>query len=200
MKTSKPFSQQLEQWLKSPTPKTLTNLTEAFAEKSFAICFLLLMFIPALPLPTGGITHVFEIITMLLALELTIGRHTVWLPRRWRHKPLGAATQKKAIPFMIRRIRWFERFARRRLSGLLEDPWVVRFVGLIVFVLALAAFLAPPFSGIDTLPSLGIVAIALSLILEDAVIFIIGLLIGAAGVGVEVGLSTLIVHFLHINL
>jgi hypothetical protein len=34
----------------------------------------------ALPLPTGGATHVFEIIAMLLALELIAGRDQIWLP------------------------------------------------------------------------------------------------------------------------
>jgi hypothetical protein len=42
----------------------------------------LLLGVPALPLPTGGATHVFEIIAVLLALELIVGREEIWLPRR----------------------------------------------------------------------------------------------------------------------
>ena len=63
------FSKELEKWLKSPGKKTLSNLEKIFGEKSFAIAFLILMSPAALPLPTGGITHVFEIIVMLLALS-----------------------------------------------------------------------------------------------------------------------------------
>ena len=80
----KSFSDDLETWLKSPGSKTLSGMNAVFAEKSFAITFLLLMSIPALPIPTGGITHIFEIITMLLALELVVGLRTIWLPKRWK--------------------------------------------------------------------------------------------------------------------
>ena len=63
-------STQLENWLKSPGTKTIGNLLEVFEEKSFAILFVLLMGVPAIPAPTGGATHVFEVITVLLALQL----------------------------------------------------------------------------------------------------------------------------------
>ena len=58
------FSEQLEAWLRGEQPKTLGALGDVFGEKSFAVTILFLMFVPALPLPTGGITHVFEAITV----------------------------------------------------------------------------------------------------------------------------------------
>jgi len=65
----KEFSDDLDAWLSSDAPKTLEDLGEAFAEKSFAVTILLLMFIPALPLPTGGIAHMFEVITVVVSLQ-----------------------------------------------------------------------------------------------------------------------------------
>ena len=62
------FSEELDKWLRGDGTKTIAGLSQVFAKKSFAICFLILMAIPALPLPTGGVTHVFEVINMLLAL------------------------------------------------------------------------------------------------------------------------------------
>ena len=53
-------------------------------------------------------------------------------------------------------------------------------IGLVVLLFTLGSFVAPPFSGLDTLPALGVVVIALSLILEDVVITIVGMVIGAA--------------------
>lgn len=180
------FSDRLERWLKDKTkPKTLKSLVEVFGEKSFATLFLVLMFIPALPLPTGGITHVFELITMLLALELVWGRRTIWLPKRWQKRKLGELTQGKAIPFIIRTVRWFERFSRRRLAGLMEERYFIRGSGAAIFILALAAFVAPPFSGLDTLTSLGAVLLSLSLILEDIVVLVLGVVIGSLGIGLE---------------
>lgn len=187
-----PFSYLLERWHKGKGPKTLAGLSKVFAEKSFGIIILLLMATPALPLPTGGITHVFEIITMLLALELMIGRKFVWLPKKWEKMKIGGKKHDRVIPFIAKRVRWFERFSRPRLSSLIKDRRFLRVIGLLIFVLAFAAFLAPPFTGLDTLPSLGVVLICLSLILEDAALLFIGLIVGGVGIALEVGIGTAI--------
>src|SRR6266540_1905736 len=98
--TGEPFSHQLECWLRSDVAKTLGALSDVFAEKSFAVTILLLMFLPALPLPTGGVSHVFEAITVVLAMQMVLGRRTIWLPERWQHRELGPTTTDRAIPFM----------------------------------------------------------------------------------------------------
>ena len=157
-------------------------LSDVFAEKSFAVTILLLMFVPALPLPTGGISHVFEAITVVLAGQMVLGLRTIWLPERWQRRELGATTTDKAIPFMVRWIRRVERFSRPRGAWLFRQGWMLRLLGLLMMGLAIAAALAPPFSGLDTLPSLGAVAVALAIILEDVVVLAIGILIGTGGV------------------
>src|ERR687887_972784 len=78
-------SDQLACWLDGDGDKTLSSLIELFQEKSFAVLFVVLLGVPALPLPTGGATHLFEAIAMLVALQLLIGREEVWLPGRWRN-------------------------------------------------------------------------------------------------------------------
>jgi hypothetical protein len=176
------FSDQLESWLQTDKPKTLGALGDVFREKSFAVTILFLMFVPALPLPTGGITHVFEAITVLLAAQMVLGRCTIWLPKRFQRRELGAVTTGKAVPFMIRRIRWFERFSRPRWARLFRQHWFLRLLGLVLMGFAVAAAFAPPFSGLDTLPSLGAVAVALSIILEDVVVLAIGIVIGSGGI------------------
>ncbi len=195
--SQQPFSQQLETWLKGKSSKTIVNLINTFQEKSFAIIILVLMFIPALPIPTGGITHVFELITMLLALELIIGRTTIWLPKRWGLKPLGKTIRGKVVPLMVRRIRWLERYSRPRLGWLINHRLARPIVGLLFLVFAVAAALAPPFSGLDTLPSLGAVLIALSLILEDIVLFAAGLVAGSAGVILVVAAGGVTLNLIH---
>lgn len=191
---AKPFSAQLETWLKSDGPKTVGNLGAVFGEKSFAITILLLMFIPALPLPTGGITHIFELITMLLAVEMIIGRRIIWLPKRWQKLELGKRTLHKAIPFIGRRIRWFERYSRPRLGTLLNQSSFLRLAGVIIFVFTLGAFLAPPFSGLDTLPALGVVVVALSLILSDVMVLVFGIFIGLIGISLNLTVGTILVE------
>jgi hypothetical protein len=176
------LSDRLEGWFESPQPRTLGRLIELFGEKSFAVLFVLLLAIPALPLPTGGVTHAFELVAMLVALELIAGRRTVWLPERWRRRELGAATQKRFRQTLLRRIRWLEGHSHPRLTFLLTHRASLVAYGAVVLVLTLTAFLAPPFSGLDTLPSLGVVLISVGVVLDDALLVLVGLLVGAVGV------------------
>lgn len=190
MKNDKPFSQELEEWLKSKKPKTLGGLQDVFGERSFALAFILLLFLPALPIPTGGITHIVLLpIAMLLALEMIVARRTIWLPKRWEKHSLGVTTQKKALPFILKRIRWVERYSRPRFAGLLDRTIMRSLIGFVIFGFSLAAFLAPPFSGLDTLPSMGGVVVALSIVFEDVVVLIGGLIIGCLGIGLTIGVG-----------
>ena len=186
---SEPFSEQLETWLQSEGTKTVGDLGEVFAEKSFAVTVLFLMFLPALPLPTGGITHVFEAITVVVAGQMVIGRRTLWLPERARRRELGSAMVEKAVPFISRRIRWFERFSRPRGVRIFRNRLSLSFVGLVIVAFAVAAALSPPFSGLDTLPSLGAVVVALAIILEDVVVLGIGAAIGLTGIVLSITLG-----------
>jgi hypothetical protein len=175
------LSDRLEGWFRSPEPKTVGSLIELFGEKSFAVLFVLLLAVPALPLPTGGVTHVFELIAILLALELLVGRRTVWLPERWRRRELGEAAKKRFSDVLLRRIRWLERHSRPRLGFLLTHRLSGVGLGALVLILTLTAFLAPPFTGLDTLPSLGVVLLSLGVLLDDALLALVGLLVGAVG-------------------
>lgn len=176
------FSTQLETWLKDKHPKTIKSLLDAFGEKSFAIIIMVLMFTPALPLPTGGITHIFELIVMLLALEMIAGRRTIWLPKKVLRRPLGNVLTGKAVPLMIRQIKWFERFSKPRFGTFINNRLTYVFVGVLFFMLALAAALAPPFTGLDTVPALAAVTVSLALILDDALMFVVGAVLSTVGI------------------
>jgi hypothetical protein len=186
-------SDELEQWLGSDRPKTLGNITELFGPRSFALVFVLLMALPALPLPTGGATHVFEIVTMLVALQLVVGRRCIWLPARWQRLQLASPSRQKLLNALLRRIRWLEHFSRPRATSLFDHRATTSAFGLLVFALTLSAFLAPPFSGLDTLPSLGVVVIALGVLNRDIVLALAGAVIGAVGVATVLALGNLVV-------
>jgi len=188
-------SDELEGWLRGDQPKTLGSLIDVFGERSFAIVFVLLMAVPALPLPTGGVTHVFEVITMLLALELIVGRRTIWLPARWRSLQIGGESKEKFIDVLLRRIRSLERISRPRGLRLFGHRLSGSLFGLAVLGLSLTAFLAPPFSGLDTLPSIGLVVLALGYLMTDVVISAAGAVIGVLGVASVIFLGSIAVKF-----
>ena len=184
------ISDQIEGWLSSDEPKTLGSLVELFEEKSFAVIFVLLLAVPALPLPTGGATHVFEVIAMLLSLQLIIGRDEVWLPQRWCRMQLESQRRQKFLNTLLRIIRRLERFSPNgRLRRLFDHRLTNSLFGLAILLLSIGAFVAPPFSGLDTLPSLAAVFVSLGVLLEDIAVVIFGLLIGVAGVFLEIVLG-----------
>jgi len=189
-----PLSDQLERWLKGEGQKTLGTLVQTFGDKSFAILLVLLLGVPALPLPTGGVTHVFELIAALIAVELIAGRHEVWLPQRWRALELAGPRQQRFIAGLMRLIRWLERYSRPRMSFLFRQRLTDILFGLLAIAGTAGAFLAPPFSGLDTFPALGVVVLSLGVLLEDALVALVGILLATTGITLELALGAAALH------
>jgi hypothetical protein len=188
------LSDQLERWLTGEGDRTLGTLVRTFGDKSFAILLVVLLGVPALPLPTGGVTHVFEIVAVLIALELALGRHEVWLPQRWRRLELAGPRQQRFIAGLMRLIRRLERFSRPRLRFLFGSRLTNVVFGVIVIAFTVGAFVAPPFSGLDTLPALGGVVLSLAVLLEDALIALAAVILGVTGITLEIVLGTAAIH------
>jgi hypothetical protein len=184
------LSDELEAWLEGGEDKTMGGLLDLFGERAFAVLFVLLLGVPALPLPTGGATHVFELIAMLVALQLIIGRDEIWLPKRWRKIELAGGKRERFLNALMRWIRRLERISKPRLRFLFFRRLSNIVFGVLVLALTVAAFLAPPFTGLDTLPALGVVLLSLGVLLRDFLIVVVGFVVGAAGVLLEIVLGT----------
>jgi hypothetical protein len=187
-------SGELQAWLTGDGEKTLGSLIEVFGEKSFAIVFVLLLGVPALPLPTGGATHVFEIVAALVALQLVAGRDRIWLPQRWRSLELAGGKRQRFISGLMNLIRRLERFSRPRLTFLFGHRLSNVVFGVLVVGGSAGAFFAPPFTGLDTLPSLGVVLLSLGVLLEDVLVVIAAVVVGVAGVALEIVLGSAAIH------
>jgi hypothetical protein len=175
---------------------TVGSLTDVLDERSFAVVLMVLMLPSALPIPTGGVTHVLEVCAGLIALQMVVGRRELWIPRRLARKELGETFTGKAAPKVLRFIRWFERHSHRRLARLLDRRTSVSVLGVALLGFVIGAFVAPPFSGLDTLPSLGVVVVCLGLVFSDGLIVAAGLLIGVVGLVLEGLLAATLWSFL----
>jgi hypothetical protein len=187
-------SVRLEGWLQQDGKKTVASLLDLFGDKSFAVLFVFLLGVPALPLPTGGATHVFEILAVLLAAQLIVGRDCVWLPKRWRDLELAGERQQRFVAGLMRVIRRLERISRPRLRLLFGHRLSDVVFGLLVVGGTAGAFLAPPFSGLDTLPALGVVLVSLAVLLEDFLGVVVGVLVGTTGIVLEIVLGAAAIH------
>lgn len=180
------MSASLQRWLDEDGEKTLGGLIDTFGGKSFALMFVLLLGVPALPLPTGGATHVFELVAILLAAQLVAGVRQIWLPRRWRALELAGPRQQRFVAGLMRLIGRLERLSKPRLRFLFGHRASNAVFGVLVIAGSLGAFLAPPFTGLDTLPSLGVVLLSLGVLLEDFAVVVLALLVGTGGVVLEI--------------
>ena len=194
VETQQKVSDSIQGWLEGESDKTLGSLVELFGEKSFAVLFVFLLGVPALPLPTGGATHVFEIIAALLALQLIVGRDQIWLPQKWCKLQLAGPKQQKFITGLMKLIRRLERFSRPRLRFLFQTRVSNSVFGLLVLGGTAGAFFAPPFTGLDTLPALGVVFLSLGVLLEDVIVVALGVVVGVTGVLLEIILGSAVVH------
>ena len=134
---------------------------------------------------------------MLLALELIAGRDQIWLPQRWRKLELAGKKRQRFLTALMKMIRRLERLSRPRLRFLFDHRseqhhfWAARDSAD-----ALAAFVAPPFTGLDTLPSLGVVLLSLGVLLEDFIVVVLALVVGAAGIVLAVVLGNAAINSL----
>lgn len=190
----------LEAWLGFDDPPSLGTLSDAFGDKILAAGCLAFMAPSALPIPTGGATHVFDVIALLFAVQMVLARRIAWLPERWRRRELGPKAHK-AMRFLVRFVKFCERFSRPRLPSLMRSRVGEVVLGVVVLVFVVGAFLSPPFSGLDTLPSLGVVLIALGILFEDALFAIAGFVAGVGGIGLAIGFGVqathVVSHLLH---
>jgi hypothetical protein len=127
---------------------------------------------------------------MLVALQLVAGRDKIWLPQRWRKVELGSGGGRtRFIHGLMKAIPWIERFSQPRLRFLFDHRASNTVFGLLVIAGSLGAFLAPPFTGLDTLPALGVVLLSLGILLEDFAVVVLALIVGGAGVLLEIALG-----------
>src|SRR5204863_4859769 len=127
---------------------------------------------------------------VLVALQLVAGRDKLWLPDRWCKVELGTGGGRtRFIRGLMKAIRWIERFSRPRLRLLFDHRASNSVFGLLVIAGSLGAFLAPPFSGLDTLPALGVVLLSRGVLLEDFALVVLALIVGGAGVLLEIVLG-----------
>lgn len=168
---------------KSPRDRiTLDELLAGLDARAFGILMLILALPNAVGLGTiPGVSTVFGVPQVLVALQMLAGASRPWLPR-WLGKR-GIAMHDfrrmaiKAIPHLVR----VERLLRPRLCAL-TSPLAERLLGLLFLVLAGLVALPIPFA--NQPPAVAIAIVALGLIEQDGVFVALGIVAGIAATAV----------------
>lgn len=159
---------------------TLREMVDAFGERAFGAVLLLVSLINLLPLPPGG-TTVTGAPLLLIALQLAVGRDTLWLPERLMNASLSRPNFAKGVARIGPALRAAERLSRPRLTGLATGA-SERLIGLACTVLAFVLILPIPFGNL--VPAFTCALFSLALMQRDG----LAALVGWAMTGVTVGI------------
>jgi len=174
---------------------SLGEIDAVFGERAFGV----LMLILSLPNAVGlgaipGLSTVFGLPQIFLALQMLAGRETPWLPGWLAARSISGADFRvvvdKAMPHLLR----IEKALRPRLL-VLSSPAFERALGLAFVVLASIVSLPIPFG--NQPPAVAIAIASLGLMEEDGIFISAGLVIGllatALAVAVVLGVAATII-------
>ncbi len=145
-----------------------------------------LLLVPALFLVTPasgvpGMPSIGSLIISLIAVQIVLGRDTLWLPGFLTRREMKKERLEKALSWLRKPAGWIDKLSAERLSFLTTKPGIM----LPAAICSLMILLAPIFETVPFSVSIvgGAVALfALGMIARDGIMILIGLAItGAAG-------------------
>ncbi|WP_191059821.1 exopolysaccharide biosynthesis protein [Geminicoccus harenae] len=133
---------------------TVQEVVEQLGDRSFAALMLIFSLIstsPASAIP--GITAIVAGIVFILVVQMVFGRECVWLPGFITRRRMSSAKLCKGIGWLRKPLHFVERFLKARLTFLVNRPWI-----LLPLLLILALTLFMPF--MEVIPTSGSIASA----------------------------------------
>ena len=165
---------------------SLGAFIDAFGQRSIGALLLLLALPMALPVPTPGLSVLFGVPLLLVAVQLSIGRRRAWMPERLAGRSISRSEFATLVDRALPILRRFERIIRPRAAWLVRD-WLMIPVGLVCALLALIIILPIPLGHV--VPGSAICLLALGMIERDGLAIGLGLLTACAAL-VVVGLAS----------
>ena len=150
----------------------LGDLVLGLRDRSFAP-LMVLFAIPNVFLYIPGSSVFTGLPLMMVAVQLVLGRSSVWLPKALSDRSVDRAVFARIVRHSLPWVERIERMARPRLWPGATDT-VDRVIGLACFLMALLLFLPIPFA--NGVPALAIIALGLALSERDGLWLAAGLL------------------------
>lgn len=190
---NKSVSVKLSKWLKKDSTPTLKEFNQAFGDEGMALLTMILISPSALPVPTGGITHILQIAVLIIAAQALVGRDHLWIPEKMGGIKIDGPIKTKVMPTLVKFLKKAEsKSGKAKFKS--DNIGKLNLIGsLLIIIFTFGAFFAPPFSMLDTLPSIAIIIISLSLINHSKRSFSTGLVIGSCGLILEIFFSATVI-------
>ncbi|WP_147046432.1 exopolysaccharide biosynthesis protein [Methylobacterium gnaphalii] len=160
------------------------DIVAVLKDRAFALLVVLLGLPNCLPMPPP-IPLVCGLLLLLVAVQITAGMASPWLPRKILRASIATETVDKAVTRAVPLLQRLERWSKPRMS-LFETAIGMRGMGVLLLALSLALIVAPPFFGQIPL-GLAISLVGLGLVERDGIVVLAGLIFGGIGVGISIG-------------
>lgn len=172
--------------ISGPDGLTLREIRDRLDERGFGLMILILA-IPCLVPALYGVPQIVGIPILLLAGQMLAGRVEPWLPEAALKRRVSKAWLDRMADFATRRMHWFERLSRPRLTVFAEG-WAERVVALFMILATLTIVL--PMT--NTVPSVALTLLAVGLIQRDGLFVVAG---AAVATGWATALLTVAIGF-----
>lgn len=164
---------------------SIGELTLAVGEKGFGLLLVVLSLPSALPVPAPGYSTPFGIVIGLLAIQMIMGRSTVWLPNRLKGVRISPNVAGKMIGAATKFLKFIENFIRPRQRWIRSRGGQA---GLASIVLIMACLMMLPIPLTNTFPAMVIFLIGVGLSEEDGLLALGAFAVGCAAVALYAGI------------
>jgi hypothetical protein len=164
---------------------SLGDIMASLEQRAFALLMVVLGLPNILPMPPP-IPLLCGFFLVFIALQIVVGRHQPWIPRR----ALGLSVPRERLDVAISRatpvLRKLERFSRPRLLNFLPVAWELRVAGTLLLIVSLGLVCAAPVIGQIPM-GISVCLMGLALVEHDGLIMIGAVFFGALGLVLNFG-------------
>ncbi|MEM7791443.1 MAG: exopolysaccharide biosynthesis protein, partial [Verrucomicrobiota bacterium] len=158
---------------------SIDELKHAVGEKGFGLLLMILSLPSALPVPAPGYSTPFGIAIALIAMQMLVGRESVWLPKRIKKVRINQKLAKKMIGSAVKFIRIIEHLIKPRQRWIRSRGGQA---GLAIVIIIMACLMMLPIPLTNTFPAMVIFLIGIGLSEEDGLLAIAAFGVGLAAV------------------
>lgn len=164
---------------------TYGELVDEIDHHGLAVILILFSLPSALPIPAAGYSTLLSIPLFIIAIRLLCGYDKLWLPQKLRRKTFHPEHfNRKLVNAMLRLVHTLERFSKPRLVGFVRSRGVRILLGILICALASSMLL--PIPGTNTAPAFGIFLIGFSLLEDDGVMLLVGILASLLAMSISI--------------
>jgi hypothetical protein len=150
---------------------TVGDLTNALADRAFAILMLVFALPNLVPFPLPGISVILGTPLLLLSFQLMMGRKAPWFPQWLSKRSFRRNDMESVVSYAMPYLKKVERVLKPRLSFLL-NPSIEKIIALICIVMAVMITLPIPLG--NWFPAFTICLFSIAILERDGLFILLG--------------------------